>query len=140
MSPEPETERKNNRVAQVMHRGVVTCAEETPIPQVAQLLTRHDISALPVVDAEGFLVGIITRSDLVTLRAHEDYWRAMKAEHAMVRQVTTITPDDTLAEASKRMSDQKIHRLIVIEQNENGRAKPIGVISQTDIVRDMALE
>ena len=135
-----EQGRQHKHVAAVMHRGVVTCEQETPIPQVARLMTQHDVSAVPVVDADGFLVGIITRTDLVTLRAYEDYWRAMNAEHVMRRDVATITPDETLAEASKRLSDRKIHRLIVVEVDEAQRARPIGVISQTDVVRDMTLE
>lgn len=132
--------RQNKTVADVMHHGAVTCALDMPIPQVARLMTRQDISAMPVVDAEGFLVGIITRTDLVTLRAHDDYWREMLAEHVMMHEVHTVTPDETVAEASRRLSDRKIHRLIVVELDDARRAKPVGVIAQSDIVRDMALE
>jgi CBS domain-containing protein len=139
MNPEEPRGRQNKLVGDVMHPKVVTCALETPIPQVAQLLSQHDVSAVPVIDNDANLAGIITRTDLVTLRAHEDYWRAMKAEHVMMHDVATITPDETVAEASRRMTDRRIHRLIVV-QFEDQRAKPIGVISQTDIVRDMALE
>lgn len=132
--------RQNKTVADVMHRGVVTCTLDTPIPQVARLLTQQDVSALPVVDKDGFLVGILTRTDLVALRAHEDYWREMLAEHVMVHTVHTITPEETVAEASRRMTEHKIHRLIVVEIVGAERSKPIGVISQSDVVRDMALE
>lgn len=132
--------RQNKTVAQVMHHGVVTCALDTPIPQVARLLTQQEVSALPVVDTEGFLVGILTRTDLVALRAYEDYWREMLAEHVMVHTVHTITPEETVAKASRRMTEHKIHRLIVVEMHGAERSKPIGVISQSDIVRDMALE
>jgi CBS domain-containing protein len=132
--------RQNKTVAEVMHSGVVTCTADTPIPLVARLMTQSDVSAVPVVDQDGFLVGIITRTDLVNLRAHDDYWREMLAEHVMMREVATILPGDTVAEASQRMSERKIHRVIVVEVDQAGRAKPIGVISQTDVVRDMALE
>lgn len=131
--------RQNKLVGDVMDTNVVTCAQDTPIPQVAQLMTQHDVSAVPVIDEESYLVGIISRTDLVMLRAHDDYWRAMSAEHVMMHEVVTITPGETVAEASKRMIDRRIHRLIVV-RIENQRAKPIGVISQTDVVRDMALE
>ncbi|MBI4673915.1 MAG: CBS domain-containing protein [Chloroflexi bacterium] len=132
--------RQNKTVADVMHHGAVTCTLDTPIPQVARLLTQQDVSALPVVDAEGFLVGILTRTDLVALRAYEDYWREMQAEHVMVHTVHTITPDQTVAEASRRMTERKIHRLIVVEFDSAQHAKPLGIIAQSDIVRDMALE
>ncbi len=132
--------RLNKTVGEVMHSGVITCPLGISIPEVARLMTRHDISTIPVVDEGGYLAGIITRTDLVTLRAYEDYWREMKAENVMVSGVATITPEKTVAEASKIMTDQKIHRLIVIDINEKMHARPIGVISQTDIVRDMSLE
>lgn len=132
--------RLNKTVGEVMHPGVITCPLGTSIPEVARLMTRHDISTIPVVDEGGYLAGIITRTDLVTLRAYEDYWREMKAENVMVSGIATITADKTVAEASKSMTDQKIHRLIVVDIDEQSHARPIGVISQTDIVRDMALE
>jgi CBS domain-containing protein len=132
--------RQNKTVADVMHHGVMTCALEMPIPQVARLMSQNDISAIPVLDAAGQLAGIITRTDLVALRAHEDYWREMKAEHVMIREVATITPDKTVAEASRILGDRKIHRLIVVEPGPSNRARPIGIIAQADIIRDMALE
>jgi CBS domain-containing protein len=64
----------------------------------------------------------------------------MTAEHVMVHTVHTITPNETVAEASRRMSERKIHRLIVVEVDSSQRAKPIGIIAQSDVVRDMALE
>jgi CBS-domain-containing membrane protein len=132
--------RLNKTVGEVMHLGVITCPLGTSIPEVARLMTQHDISTIPVVDEGGYLAGIITRTDLVTLRAYEDYWREMKAENVMVSGVATITAEKTVAEASKIMTDQKIHRLIVVDIYEKMRARPTGVISQTDVVRDMSLE
>jgi CBS domain-containing protein len=64
--------RQNKTVADVMHHGVVTCALDLPIAQVARLMTQNNISAIPVLDSAGQLTGIITRTDLVALRAHED--------------------------------------------------------------------
>jgi predicted transcriptional regulator len=127
-------------VAEVMHLGVITCPLDTPVPEIARLLSAHDISAIPVVNADGTLAGIVTRTDLVALRAHEDYWREMRAEHVMVRDVATTTTQETVAHASKVMSDRHIHRLIVVAPDDDNRPRPVGVLSQTDIVRDMALE
>jgi CBS domain-containing protein len=138
----PTSERRgriNKRVGDVMHTGVVTCDLDTSIPAVAQLMTQHDVSAIPVVDGDGHLAGIITRTDLVTLRGYDDYWRELKAEEVMVHDVHTVRPDQTVAEASRLMTDKKIHRLIVCE-DDGGERQPIGVIAQADIVRDMSLE
>jgi CBS domain-containing protein len=132
--------RLNKTVGEVMHAGVISCPFGTPIPDVARLMTQYDVSAIPVVDEGGYLAGIITRTDLVTLRGYNDYWRELKAEAVMVHDIAAITTDKTMAEASKLMTERKIHRLIVVELNEDKHARPIGILSQTDIVRDMSLE
>jgi CBS domain-containing protein len=134
---EIQTEKMEKLVADVMHSGVFTCEPGTPVPEVARRMVEHDASALVVCNGDGYLEGLITRTDLVVLRAFDDYWREMQARHAMVRQVITISPRATMREASRLLSEKKIHRLIVVEE-EQGQLRPVGVLSQTDIVRDMA--
>jgi CBS domain-containing protein len=102
-------------------------------------MVENDVSALVVTDDQGYLAGVVTRTDLVTLRAFEDYWAEMTAEHAMVRQVVTISPQATLREACRLIAERKIHRLVVVE-DEGDQLRPVGVLSQTDIVRDMTID
>jgi signal-transduction protein with cAMP-binding, CBS, and nucleotidyltransferase domain len=127
-------------VGEVMHKGVITCKRETPIQDVAKQMTEQDVSALVVVEANGGLAGIISRTDLVNARLYEQYWkhwRGLTAGHIMTGDVVTVAPDDTVAVASKRMMERRIHRVIVVD-SEEGVTKPVGVLSITDIVRDMA--
>ena len=126
-------------VGDVMHRGVTTCPPDALLSDVAHWMHKDDISAIPVTDAEGFLVGIVTRTDLVTLRVHE-LWREMRAEHAMTRAVVTIPPDQPLYAAIGLMNEHRIHRIVVVEPCPSGHLRPIGVVSQSDIVREMAGE
>jgi acetoin utilization protein AcuB len=51
-------------VSEVMHRGVVTTAPEMPIAEAASLMVKNSIGGLPVMDAEGQVVGIITETDI----------------------------------------------------------------------------
>ncbi len=53
------------RVSEVMSRSPVTARPEWPVEKVAELMWRHRIKRLPVVDEEGKLVGIVSRGDLV---------------------------------------------------------------------------
>jgi signal-transduction protein with cAMP-binding, CBS, and nucleotidyltransferase domain len=127
-------------VREVMHKGVITCRRETPIQDVAKQMTEQDISALVVVESNGALAGIISRTDLVNARLYEQYWkhwRGLTAGHIMTGDVVTIGPNETVAAASKRMMERRIHRIVVVEEIE-GVTKPAGVLSITDIVRDMA--
>ena len=124
-------------VRDLMHPTVVSCTRDTAIPEVARRMTELDISALAVVDGEGYLEGLISRTDLVTLRAHDEFWHGLRAEHVMVKEVLCVTPDTLLTDALKLLLTRKVHRLFVVE-HIGERAKPVGVLSITDIVRDMA--
>ena len=127
-------------VASVMHRGVVACRRETPIQDVAREMADNDISALVVTNDEGALVGLISRTDLVNARLYEQYWkhwRGLTAGHIMVTDVIAVTPADSVQHASKLMMERKIHRVIVVEEQSQGMV-PIGVLSVTDLVRDIA--
>jgi CBS domain-containing protein len=126
-------------VRDLMHAGIVSCAPETPMPEVARQMNANDVSALAVVNAEGNLVGVISRTDLVVLRAHEEFWHGLRAEHVMHQDVMCVTPDTPLNEALNMLIVRRIHRLFVVDECGE-HAKPIGVLSMTDIVRDMAKE
>jgi CBS domain-containing protein len=123
-------------VDQVMHRGILDCQPGTPVAEVARRMVENDVSALIVTDEQGYLAGVVSRTDLVTLRAFEEYWAELTAEHAMVQQVVTISPQASLSKACRLIVERKIHRLVVVE-NEGDQLRPVGVLSQTDIVRDM---
>lgn len=124
-------------VRDLMSSRVATCQRDTPIPQVARQMRDLDVSALVVVDENGLLEGIISRTDLVTLRAHEEYWQGLRAEHVMISNVVCVTPDTPLADAMAVLLARKIHRLVVVEDAAQ-RSKPLGIFSITDVVRDMA--
>jgi CBS domain-containing protein len=51
--------------------------------------------------------------------------------------VVSVRPQDPLTHASKLMMERKIHRVVVVEEAEKG-LKPAGVLSVTDLVRDIA--
>lgn len=129
-------------VGEVMHPGVLTCLRETPIQDVARQMSEQDISALVVVNDEGLMIGLISRTDLVNARLYEQYWkhwRGLTAGHIMITDVVSVHTGDTLQQASKLMMERHIHRVVVVEEVGAG-LKPIGVLSITDLVRDIARE
>ncbi|QLQ07673.1 MAG: CBS domain-containing protein [Anaerolineae bacterium] len=76
-------------VRDLMSTTIVSCSKDTPIPDVAAAMSRHNVSAIIVIDEDGYLAGLITRTDLVVLRAYDEYWQAMQARHVMIRNVIT---------------------------------------------------
>jgi signal-transduction protein with cAMP-binding, CBS, and nucleotidyltransferase domain len=124
-------------VKDVMHQGVHSCRLGCTISEVALKMVKYDVSSLVIVDDEDYMIGIITRTDLVTLRGFQDYWRELTAEHVAIRDVHTIFPEATMRDASRMMSEHRVHRLVVVEAEGSG-LRPIGILSQADVVRDMA--
>ena len=127
----------HERVRDLMSTTIIQCTKETPIQEVAARMSQHDVSAVVVVDEDGHLAGIITRTDMVVLRAYDEYWQAMLARHVMMHNVITASPDTSVRQASQELTKRRIHRLIVVEDDDRG-LRPVGVLSTTDIVRDMA--
>jgi CBS domain-containing protein len=127
-------------VGDVMHRGVITCRRETPIQDVARSMSEHDVSALVVVDDSEHMIGLISRTDLVNARLYEQYWkhwRGLTAGHIMITDVVSVQTNATMQEASRLMMERRIHRVVVVEEHGEG-VKPIGIVSVTDVVRDIA--
>ena len=58
------------KVADVMSRDVIVVRPETAVPEIARLMWGHRVSGLPVVDADGDLVGIVTELDLLVRNAN----------------------------------------------------------------------
>ena len=74
------------KVREWMHLGVITCTPETSAEDVAETMKLHDVSALVVVDVEGYAVGLISRTDLVNATFVQPYlrhWRGMAASSVM---------------------------------------------------------
>lgn len=127
-------------VGEVMHRGVLTCRRETPIQDVARTMSENDVSALVVVSEGGHMIGLISRTDLVNARLYEQYWkhwRGLTAGHIMVTDVVAVHAGDSMQDASRLMMERHIHRVVVVEEAGEG-VKPIGIVSVTDVVRDIA--
>lgn len=126
-------------VSDIMHAGVVSCPLDTLVPDVAHMMTNHDISAIVVVDADDCLAGIISRTDLAVLYGYEEMWPHLQAGQVMTTQVYTIAPDEPAVKAAQEIHQHKISRLVVTEPGPSNKKRPIGILSITDIVRDMSL-
>jgi|SRR5215470_5599220 CBS domain-containing protein len=120
-----------------MHRGVITCAPETPVAEIAAVMESYDVSALVVVNESGNAVGVISRTDLVNARFIEPYmkhWRGLTAEHLMTQPVISVAPDTSVREAVELLYEKRIHRLVVVEESE-GQVRPVGILSVTDLAK-----
>jgi CBS domain-containing protein len=124
-------------VATLMTRDPVVVDADASVADVAEMLDAYGVSGLPVVDWDGELVGVISQTDLVRLRGEGlpwSAWHGLRARDLMTRPAVTIVSSATLAEAARAMTGEHVHRLVVVDD----AAAPIGVISESDLVREIA--
>ncbi len=134
-------------VDEVMAREVLAVRPDISLRTAAELMLEHAISGMPVVDEEGQLVGMLSKTDLVRHRIEDDVEASVEvlptgqhfldgstAEDVMTRQVLTVPEGMSLAMAAKIMVNAGVHRVPVVNQ----MGALVGQLSTTDIVRWVA--
>ncbi|MBI4619676.1 MAG: CBS domain-containing protein [Desulfobacterales bacterium] len=134
----------------VMTKTVVFVKRETPLREVAELMTIHFISGVPVVENGGKIAGIISEKDFLRRMDGEDTisfmsvvalclkkgcvalsMREQKAEDIMTSPVITVGENTPISEIADIFTKQNINRVPVTDQKDN----LIGIVSRADIIR-----
>ena len=139
------------KVRELMTTDVVTVTPETTLKEAAGLLVRHRISGVPVVDAGGDVLGVLSEADILvkeggasgerrhdgmlgwlfeTDRALEDKLAAKTVGEAMTSPAITVRSNTPVHKAASRMVEDGINRLPVLH---NGRL--VGIVTRADLVR-----
>ena len=137
------------KIENIMTTDVVTVAADTSLKDVARMLTEKRISGLPVCDADGVVLGVVTEADI--LRKEQGFvpepsgllgWLFEKADaegarllartaaEAMTVPAVTIAPEASVTDAARVMTMRGINRLPVVR---DGRL--VGIVSRADLVR-----
>jgi CBS domain-containing protein len=140
-------------VADVMTKDIVAVAPDTDLATIAKLLTERRISGVPVVSGKGSAVGVVTLADLAdpdrkpseatafpVFYQIEDGWAAPtvdskeprkgRAEDVMTPVAVSVESSTSLLEASRVMVEERIHRLLVVEDD-----LLVGIVSTLDLLR-----
>jgi CBS domain-containing protein len=120
----------------IMTRKVVTIHPEASVQEAAQLLDQFRISGIPVVNATGDLIGIITEADIISKvnrygLLDQD---GLRVADIMSHNVTTVEEDTPVGDIAMLLSERKIKRVPVVRQ---GRL--VGIVSRGDIVHAVAM-
>jgi CBS domain-containing protein len=141
--------RWHHRVRDVMTTPVVTVDRITPFKEIATLLARHKISAVPVLVLGRHVAGIVSEADLLAVedkhqraarlemesgglhlpRRHAKHWGLTAAE-LMTSPAITIHPDATLPATARLMNSHHLKRVPVV--NPDGTL--IGIVSRRDLL------
>jgi CBS domain-containing protein len=133
------------KVAEIMTRPVITVTPETGIKTAAGLLVQHGISALPVVDDKGELVGIVSEADLLPIETRPDpRSQAMplpptagsapqKVAEVMTRRVLTVPADCEVSHVARILLEADFRRVPVVTDR-----RVVGIVSRRDLVKVIA--
>jgi CBS domain-containing protein len=139
-------------VKDLMTTPVVTVGPTTPFKQIVARLAEHRVSAVPVVDDAGLVLGVVSEADLLlkeefpepdqdiplfwTKRARLDREKAAAAVAGdlMTVAVVSISPEATAAEAARRLHTAGVKRLPVVDR----RGRLVGILSRGDLLKVFA--
>ncbi|MGH8012165.1 MAG: DUF190 domain-containing protein [Candidatus Binataceae bacterium] len=142
------------KVSEVMRREVATVHPSNPVTAVVDLLLNKNFTAVPVLDAAGKVVGMISDNDLLTrggMNVTISLKRATDADcvrklheslenprhtvsEVMTREVITTTPDTILGRAARLMVEKHLKRLPVVDSEK----KLLGILGRLDILSTIA--
>ncbi len=127
-------------VAELMRTDVKTVDLDATVGDAITTLADAHVSALPVTDPRGRVVGVVSTTDILSNLSEttETDTRERLIDETPVREIMTprsrvITPDADVLDAAREMLYLDVHRLFVEE-----RGRLVGVLSQTDIVSAVA--
>ncbi|WP_228472803.1 CBS domain-containing protein [Streptomyces cyaneochromogenes] len=134
-------------VSDVMTHTVAAVGRRAAFKEIVQLMQDWKVSALPVLEGEGRVVGLVSEADLLPreefrdsdpdrytqLRRLSDLAKAgaITAEELMTSPALTTRPDATLAQAARTMAHARVKRLAVV--NELGMLE--GIVSRSDLLK-----
>lgn len=142
----------------IMTQEVITIGPEASIEDLARVLENHNIGGVPVLEAGGRLVGVITQSDLVKrsrdlqlppainildlhlfLETPSGFKRRLEkmlgdtVREVMTPEPLTISPETPVPEIAALMGRKRVHTLPVVEEG-----KLVGIVGKMDLIRGLA--
>ncbi len=145
---------------EIMTTNVVTVSPETSTPEIAQRLLEHKISAVPVVDSSGMVIGMVSEGDIIgrsdaDREERRDWWLSLIAEgealhpdflatlrrpqftarDVMSAPVVRITEKTDIGEVAQLLATHHIKRVPVVRDGHL-----VGIVSRADLLRALAAE
>jgi len=141
------------RVRDVMTTAVISVSPETPFKTMVETMVQSDVSGLPVLDASGGLVGIVTEADLASKEAFVGHRRrplalfldvlaaprwldkafGSTAADVMTKDVVVCESGEDLRVAARRMLERAVKRMPVVDSGA-----VVGMLSRKDVLRMLA--
>jgi CBS domain-containing protein len=122
----PDDPQRRLTVAEVMTTEVVTASTSTPVKEAAGLMSQRRIAAIPVIGADGTLVGIISETDFIGKRVDVEV-----VGELMSTPVVTARPDDPVPLVARILLARNVKSLPVVDDG----ARVVGIVSRADLLK-----
>ncbi|MGH7835480.1 MAG: CBS domain-containing protein [Candidatus Binatia bacterium] len=111
---------------EIMTPDVITISSTASVRELATLLTKNNISGIPVTNSKGKIVGIATQADVVGKKGKQ-------VKSIMSKEIISVTEQTPVAEIARILTAHRIKRVPVMRDGEL-----VGIVSQADIVGAIA--
>lgn len=116
------------RVRDCMHHGILSCAADAPLGEVAAIMAKHHVHAVAVTGQDGLRpVGLVSDLDVAAAVASGDEPTALQAA---ATEPLTVSADESLHRAAQLLSEHGVSHLVVVD---GASGYPLGVLSTLDI-------
>ncbi len=128
--------KKKKFLRDVMTKKVITIPSTLSIREISKIMAREEVSGVAVVGHERGVMGIVSECDVLRHFGKRN-WELLTAEEIMTPYVESIRPETTLEQAADVMQKKRIHRLLVMGRDLSEPQMPVGIVSASDIVREI---
>lgn len=124
-----------SEISDLMSTDVVTVGPDTTILEATNILVKHNISGLPVVDNKKKLLGIVSEKDLLRLtyglktRSYTSNDSPKTVQEVMTKEVVAFDEDDRLSDIIKCLMENNFRRVPILSGD-----KLVGIISRKDLL------
>ncbi|MGD1714596.1 CBS domain-containing protein [Dapis sp. BLCC M172] len=132
---------QNKTVGELMTSPVVSLLydEFSDLYIAYSLMRRHRIRHLPILDVQGYPIGLVTLSSLRQILSPRYFFRFRQVDEVMTRHVIWDVPSTSVMEIAKKMVFNQVSCILLVEQKSD-ILTPLGIITEKDIVQFQALD
>ena len=115
-------------VRDIMSKDLITLNPEASVYDCAKLMKKHGISSIVIKNSRGKLVGVVTKTDLVSTFLVQST-ASLPISKIMTKKVVTVSPNDSIFEVESVLLNNRIRRVVVTKNKS-----PVGIITNRDFV------
>lgn len=122
-----------NKLKKIFSKNLITISSEDSIFEADHIMKTRHIRHLPVIDRDGFLVGMLSKSDYMALIHIGSDLNSIKVRELMSSPVKTFSVNAPVTSVAKLFVTQKISSGLVMDNNEI-----VGIVTSQDLLRLLA--